>query len=88
MNAPRILLVDDDPNLSWSSSPEQLRADGYEITTARDGDEACAACVPRGRYLLIVDMMMPRTGRVDLRSRDQGPAHRPADHRPLGHRCR
>ena len=32
-HAPRILLVDDDPNLLVILS-EQLRADGYEITTA------------------------------------------------------
>ena len=37
--APRILIVDDDPNLLVLLA-DQLRADGYEIQTARDGDEA------------------------------------------------
>jgi CheY-like chemotaxis protein len=37
--APRILLVDDDPN-QLVLLADQLRADGYEIQTARDGDEA------------------------------------------------
>ena len=37
--APRILIVDDDPNLLVLLA-DQLRADGFEIQTARDGDEA------------------------------------------------
>ena len=59
MNAPRILLVDDDPNLLVILA-EQLRADGYEITTARDGDEALRRLRTSWPDLLIVDMMMPR----------------------------
>ena len=37
--AARILLVDDDPNLLVFLG-EQLRDDGYAVTTARDGVEA------------------------------------------------
>jgi ActR/RegA family two-component response regulator len=37
--APRILIVDDDPNLLVLLA-EQLRADGFETMTARDGDQA------------------------------------------------
>ena len=37
--APRILIVDDDPNLLVILA-DQLRMDGYQVTTARDGDEA------------------------------------------------
>src|SRR4249919_3294422 len=39
MVAPRILIVDDDPNLLVLLA-DQLRADGYEPITARDGVEA------------------------------------------------
>ena len=37
--APRILIVDDDPNLLVILA-DQLRADGYQVQTARDGEEA------------------------------------------------
>jgi DNA-binding response OmpR family regulator len=58
-HAPRILLVDDDPNLLVLLA-EQLRADGYEITTARDGDEALRRLRTSWPDLLIIDMMMPK----------------------------
>jgi DNA-binding response OmpR family regulator len=57
--APRILLVDDDPNLLVLLA-EQLRADGFEIQTARDGEEALRRLKSGWPDLLIVDMMMPR----------------------------
>ena len=37
--APRLLIVDDDPNLLVLLA-DQLRADGFEVQTARDGREA------------------------------------------------
>ena len=58
-HAPRILLVDDDPNLLVLLA-DQLRADGYEITTARDGDEALRRLRTSWPDLLIIDMMMPK----------------------------
>lgn len=58
-SAPRILIVDDDPNLLVVLA-EQLRSDGYEIATARDGDEALRRLEVAWPDLLIVDMMMPR----------------------------
>ena len=57
--APRILIVDDDPNLLVLLA-DQLRADGYEIATARDGDEALRRLRTSWPDLLIIDMMMPR----------------------------
>jgi two-component system, OmpR family, KDP operon response regulator KdpE len=56
--SPRILLVDDDPNLLIVLS-EQLRADGYGVTTARDGREALRLLDGGWPDLLIIDMMMP-----------------------------
>ncbi|MDF2734876.1 MAG: Fis family transcriptional regulator [Chloroflexota bacterium] len=63
--APRILIVDDDPNLLVLLA-DQLRADGYEIATARDGDEALRRLQAGWPDLLIVDMMMPRMDGLTL----------------------
>src|SRR3990172_8489626 len=59
--APRILIVDDDPNLLVLLA-EQLRSDGFEIQTARDGIEALRRLDSGWPDLLIVDMMMARMG--------------------------
>lgn len=56
---PRILLVDDDPNLLVVLS-DQLRDDGFEVLTARDGEEAMRRLQGGWPDLLIIDMMMPR----------------------------
>jgi two-component system KDP operon response regulator KdpE len=63
--APRILIVDDDPNLLVLLA-EQLRSDGYEIATARDGDEALRRLQASWPDLLIIDMMMPRMDGLSL----------------------
>ena len=65
VTAPRILIVDDDPNLLVLLA-DQLRADGYEITTARDGDEALRRLRTAWPDLLIIDMMMPRMDGLTL----------------------
>ena len=62
---PRILIVDDDPNLLVLLA-DQLRADGYEISTARDGDEALKRLRTSWPDLLIIDMMMPRMDGLTL----------------------
>ncbi|MFL5711876.1 MAG: response regulator transcription factor [Chloroflexota bacterium] len=62
---PRILLVDDDPNMLVLLA-DQLRADGYEIATARDGDEALRRLRSSWPDLLIIDMMMPRMDGLTL----------------------
>jgi two-component system, OmpR family, KDP operon response regulator KdpE len=55
----RILLVDDDPNLLVILS-EQLRDDGYEVATARDGQEALRRLDAGWPDLILLDLMMPR----------------------------
>jgi DNA-binding response OmpR family regulator len=62
---PRILIVDDDPNLLVLLA-DQLRADGYQIQTARDGDEALRRLKSGWPDLLIIDMMMPRMDGLTL----------------------
>src|SRR5512142_63100 len=63
--SPRILIVDDDPNLLVLLA-EQLRADGYETQTARDGTEALRRLEAGWPDLLIIDMMMPRMDGLSL----------------------
>jgi two-component system response regulator VicR len=63
--SPRILLVDDDPNLLVLLA-DQLRADGFEVQTSRDGDEALRRLKTGWPDLLIVDMMMPRMDGLTL----------------------
>jgi len=62
---PRILIVDDDPNLLILLA-DQLRADGYEPITARDGVEALRRLRTSWPDLLIIDMMMPRMDGLSL----------------------
>lgn len=63
--APRILIVDDDPNLLVILA-EQLRADGYEVQTARDGEEALRRLAQAWPDLLVIDMLMPRMDGLTL----------------------
>jgi DNA-binding response OmpR family regulator len=74
--APRILIVDDDPNLLVLLA-DQLRADGYEIQTARDGDEALRRLKSGWPDLLIIDMMMPRMDGLTLAREIKGRADLP-----------
>ncbi len=63
--APRILVVDDDPNLLVVLA-DQLRADGYDVSTARDGVEALRRLEHAWPDLLVIDMMMPRMDGLTL----------------------
>ena len=63
--AARILIVDDDPNLLVLLA-DQLRNDGFEIQTARDGEEALRRLRSSWPDLLIIDMMMARMDGLTL----------------------
>ncbi|HUG48283.1 MAG TPA: response regulator transcription factor [Candidatus Limnocylindria bacterium] len=65
VQAPRILIVDDDPNLLVLLA-DQLSDDGYEVVTARDGREALRLLKAGWPDLLIIDMMMPRMDGLSL----------------------
>jgi two-component system response regulator MtrA len=62
---PRILLVDDDSSLLVVLS-EQLRDDGFEVTTARDGAEALRRLEAGWPDLILLDLMMPRVDGLAL----------------------
>jgi DNA-binding response OmpR family regulator len=55
--APRILIVDDDPGLVTLLA-EQLVGDGFDVQSARSGDEALMRLGAGWPDLLIVDLMM------------------------------
>ena len=61
----RLLLVDDDANLLVVLA-EQLRADGYDVATARDGMEALRRLENAWPDLVLLDMMMPRLDGISL----------------------
>jgi DNA-binding response OmpR family regulator len=73
---PRILIVDDDPGLLVLLA-DQLRNDGFEIQTARDGDEALRRLRGGWPDLLIIDMMMPRMDGLTLAREIKGQADLP-----------
>jgi DNA-binding response OmpR family regulator len=74
--APRILLVDDDRGLLVPLA-EQLRHDGFDVTTARDGEEALRRLRTAWPDLLIIDMMMPRMDGLTLAREIKGQADLP-----------
>jgi DNA-binding response OmpR family regulator len=57
--ARRILLVDDDASLLVVLA-EQLRDDGFDVATARDGQEALRRLEAGWPDLILLDLMMPR----------------------------
>jgi DNA-binding NarL/FixJ family response regulator len=55
----RLLIVDDEPNLLRAVSA-CLRGEGYEVDTARSGDEALVHIAQRVPDLIVSDIRMPR----------------------------
>jgi two-component system response regulator RegX3 len=72
----RILLVDDDPNLLVVLA-EQLREDGYDVATARDGQEALRRLDAGWPDLILLDLMMPRIDGLALARRIKAEADLP-----------
>ncbi len=60
MSAPsaRVLVVEDDPHLA-AGVLENLRAEGYEVSLAPDGEQALAWLVANRCALVILDVMLP-----------------------------
>lgn len=62
---PKIMLVEDDNNLREIYG-ERLLAEGYEIVSASDGEEALALAVKERPDLIISDVMMPKISGFDM----------------------
>ena len=54
-----ILVVDDDPEIVESIATT-LRGQGYEVSTAHDGNQGVACAETKNPDLVILDLMMPR----------------------------
>jgi len=62
---PKLLLIDDDPALRKLSSTILQRA-GYEVDTARDGEEGTALLESGAYSVLITDLIMPNKEGIEL----------------------
>ena len=59
MLAPRILVVDDsNTDLTLMSAP--LRARGYQVITARDGEEALSKVTSEQPHCIVLDVVLPK----------------------------
>lgn len=61
----KIMLVEDDNNLR-EIYEARLLAEGYEIVSAKDGEEALAIAVREKPDLIIADVMMPKISGFDM----------------------
>ena len=68
MAAPRILLVDDDPQVI-ESVQAALQAFGYEVLVARDGSEGLMRAERDAPDVVVLDMMMPRRSGLNVLER-------------------
>jgi adenylate cyclase len=62
---PRILVVDDNP-ANVDILRARLEAQGYEVVTATDGEEALAAVAKHLPDLILLDVMMPKLDGVEV----------------------
>lgn len=63
-----LLVVDDDPNLSEVLG-ELLRGEGFEVRTARDGEEGIERVRNRHPDLILLDVEMPRLTGPEMANR-------------------
>ncbi|MCA9346655.1 response regulator, partial [Candidatus Saccharibacteria bacterium] len=61
----KILLVEDDNNLR-EIYEARLMAEGYDIVSARDGEEALSVAIKEKPDLVISDVMMPKISGFDM----------------------
>jgi two-component system, OmpR family, response regulator MprA len=64
-DGPRVLVVDDDPQLREALA-RALELDGYDVTTASNGVKALDAISSARPDLMVLDVMMPYVGGLDV----------------------
>jgi two-component system, OmpR family, alkaline phosphatase synthesis response regulator PhoP len=60
-----ILLVEDEPGLVLTLS-DRLRSEGYQVSVAHDGESGLSQASSGSFDLLILDLMLPRKGGLDV----------------------
>ena len=61
----RVVIADDEPNLVIPLE-YMLKREGFEVTVARDGQEALEAIARVRPHLVLLDVMMPRKSGFDV----------------------
>lgn len=61
----RILLVEDESGLVMTLS-DRLKSEGYDVTTAQDGESGLVRATSEPFDLIILDVMLPRRGGLDV----------------------
>ena len=64
-DGPRVLVVDDDPQLRGALS-RALELDGYDVSTASNGVKALDAISAERPDVMVLDVMMPYVGGLDV----------------------
>ena len=64
-DGPRVLVVDDDPQLREALS-RALQLDGYDVSTASNGVKALDAISTERPDVMVLDVMMPYVGGLDV----------------------
>src|SRR5947199_8339995 len=64
-DGPRVLVVDDDPQLREALT-RALELDGYDVSTASNGVKALEAVGAHRPDLMVLDVMMPYVGGLDV----------------------
>ncbi len=63
-----VLIVDDEPNIRRILAA-MLKRDGYEVTTAADGEQGLAVLQRTPVHVVVTDLVMPRLGGMELLAR-------------------
>ena len=80
MRTPPRVLIADDNTANVRILKMRLAADGYDIVTAADGEEALAVAHESAPDLILLDIMMPKIDGIEVCRRlkkEQGPAFTP-----------
>ena len=65
VSAPRVLLVEDEPALARGLS-DTLRANGFDVTVAADGERGLDAALSGSADLILLDVMLPKINGYEI----------------------